>query len=120
VRRADADDLARLCGPVFGPLPLPELDAYVDQLTELDAVLLRIALANIGSPPVLVIGSLDQVDDDGDRAELVRRLGALGERQTIVTASANPVPDGLGVRAQVALVNISHAELTARNQKGVD
>jgi ABC-type sugar transport system ATPase subunit len=120
VRRADADDLARLCGPVFGPLPLPELDAYVDQLTELDAVLLRIALANIGSPPVLVVGSLDQVDDDGDRAELVRRLVALGEGQTIVTASANPVADGLGVRAQVPLVNINHAELTARDQKGVD
>jgi ABC-type cobalamin/Fe3+-siderophores transport system ATPase subunit len=120
VRRADAADVARLCESVFGALPLPDLDAYVDQLTELDAVLLRIALANIDSPPVLVIGSLDQVDDDGDRAELVRRLVALGERQTIVTASANPVPDGLGVRTQMPLVNISHAELTARDQKGVD
>jgi energy-coupling factor transporter ATP-binding protein EcfA2 len=46
VPRADVDDLTRVCGPVFGPLPLPELTAYVDQLTQLDAVLLRIALAN--------------------------------------------------------------------------
>jgi ABC-type cobalamin/Fe3+-siderophores transport system ATPase subunit len=120
VRRANTDDLARLCEPVFGPLPLPELDTYVDQLSELDAVLLRIALANMGAPPVLVVGSLDQVDDDGERAELVRRLVALGEHQTIVTASANPVPDGLGVQAQLPLVNISHAELSARDQKGVD
>jgi energy-coupling factor transporter ATP-binding protein EcfA2 len=101
VRRADAADLARVCGPVFGPLPVPELTAYVDELTELDAVLLRIALANTANPPLLVVGTLDQVDEDDSRAELVRRLVELGERQTVVTASANEVPDGLGVRVQV-------------------
>ena len=86
---------------MFGPLPVPELTAYVDELTELDAVLLRIALANTANPPLLVVGSLDQVDEDDSRAELVRRLVELGERQTVVTASANEVPDGLGVRVQV-------------------
>lgn len=103
VRRADRDDLVRMCAPVFGPLPLPELSAYVDQLSELDGVLLRIALANTAIPPLLVVGSLDQVDDDDSRAELVRRLVALGEDQTVVTASANSVPDALGVRAQLAI-----------------
>jgi energy-coupling factor transporter ATP-binding protein EcfA2 len=111
VRRADGGDLARLCAPVFGPLPLPDLTAYVDQLSELDAVLLRIALANTAAPPLLVVGSLDQVDEDGSRAELVRRLVELGEHQTVVTASANPVPDGLGVRAQLDLTH---------DQKGTD
>ncbi len=101
VPRADADDLARVCGPVFGPRPLPELTAYVDELTELDALLLRIALANTSAPPLLVVGSLDQVDEDASRAELVGRLVALGERQTVVTASANPMPDGTGVRTHV-------------------
>jgi ABC-type dipeptide/oligopeptide/nickel transport system ATPase subunit len=120
IRRADGADLARVCAPVFGPLAPPDLDAYVDQLTELDALLLRIALVNTDTPPLLVVGSLDQVDEDGARAELVRRLVELGERQTVVTASANPVPDGLGVRAQVPLVNISHAELSTRDQKGAD
>jgi energy-coupling factor transporter ATP-binding protein EcfA2 len=120
VRRADDDALARMCGPVFGPLPLPDLHAYVDQLTELDALLLRIALANSGVPPLLVVGSLDQVAHDGERADLVRRLVALGAHQTVVTASANPVPDGLGVRAQLPVVNVSHAELSTRDQKGAD
>lgn len=120
VRRADGDDLTRMCGPVFGSLPLPELTAYVEQLTELNGVLLRVALANTASPPLLVVGSLDQVDNDDDRAELVRRLVALGETQTIVTASANSVPDGLGVRAQVPVANISRAEISAHDQKGVD
>jgi ABC-type sugar transport system ATPase subunit len=120
VRRADGDDLARLCGPVFGPLPLPDLTAYVEQLTELEAVLLRIALANTAAPPLLVVGSLDQVDNDGNRAELVRRLVVLGESQTIVTASANPVPDELGVRAQFQVANIGRAEVSTRDQKDVN
>jgi hypothetical protein len=50
-----------------------------------------------------VVGSLDQVDEDDSRVELVRRLVALGEDQTVVTASANSVPDGLGVRAQITI-----------------
>jgi energy-coupling factor transporter ATP-binding protein EcfA2 len=105
IRRAGPDDVARVCGPAFGPLPLPEPTAYVDQLPELDAMLLRIALANTSTAPLLVVGSLDQVDEDRSRAELVRRLVALGENQTVVTASANPVPDGLGVRAQVPVID---------------
>ena len=112
IRRAGPDDVARVCGPVFGPLPLPEPTVYVDQLTELDAMLLRIALANTSTPPLLVVGSLDQVDDDRSRAELVRRLVALGENQTVVTASANPVPDGLGVRAQVPVIHDQKGRLT--------
>ncbi len=94
VRRADDADLARVCAPVFGTLPLPELPSYVDELSELDALLLRVALANTTAPPLLVVGALDQVAEDASRVELVRRLVELGERQTVVTASANPVPAG--------------------------
>ncbi len=120
VRRADGDDLRLVCGPVFGPRPLPALTAYVDQLTELDVLLLRIGLADNAFPPLLVVGSLDQIADDGDRAELVRRLVDLGQVQTVLTASANPVPDGLGVSAQLPVANLSHAETSTRDQKGVD
>ncbi|MCV7134784.1 hypothetical protein H7J06_17495 [Mycobacterium hodleri] len=101
VRRADDADLARVCAPVFGTLPLPELPSYVDELSELDALLLRVALANTTAPPLLVVGALDQVAEDASRVELVRRLVELGERQTVVTASANPVPAGLGVGLQL-------------------
>lgn len=101
VPAADSDDLARVCGPVFGELPLPGLADYVDELSELDRLLLRVALANTAGPPLLVVGSLDQVDEDASRAKLVARLVALGERQTVVTASANPIPEGSGVRTQL-------------------
>lgn len=111
VRRADDADLARVCSPVFGGLPLPELPSYVDELSELDALLLRVALANTTAPPLLVVGALDQVAEDASRIELVRRLVELGERQTVVTASANPVPDGLGVGVQLpALENDVHED----------
>ena len=50
VRRADDADLQRMCGPVFGELPLPPLTEYFEELTELDQLLLRIALANTRRP----------------------------------------------------------------------
>jgi hypothetical protein len=103
VRRADDADLARVCAPVFGAVPLPELGSYVDELTELQALLLRVALANTAAPPLLVVGGVDQVAEDESRMELVRRLVDVGERQTVVTASANPVPEGLGIRLQLPL-----------------
>ena len=64
-------------------------------------MLLRIALANTAAPPLLVVGDLDGITDDGNRAVVLERLIALGEHQTVITASANPVP---GARAQISVV----------------
>ncbi|WKG02554.1 ATP-binding cassette domain-containing protein [Mycolicibacterium sp. HK-90] len=119
VGRADADDLAALCAPVFGDLPLPSLTSYFDGLTELDQILLRIALANTASPPLLVVGNLDHVTDDRNRDVLLGRLIALGEKQTVITATVNGVPDHLAsaVRAQLTVPNTTLAE-PAGSQKG--
>lgn len=123
VRRADAADLEALCRPVFGPLPLPGLNDYVEQLTELDGLLLRIAMANTRRPPLLVVGSLDQVTSNRNHDTLVARLVALGEHQTVITASANDIPAELGVRAQLQVGKLSHTEISepdANAQKGRD
>ncbi|MGV0812199.1 hypothetical protein ABQF34_09585 [Mycolicibacterium boenickei] len=119
VGRAGADDLAELCAPVFGELPLPSLTSYFDGLTELDQILLRIALANTASPPLLVIGNLDHLTDDRNRDVLLGRLIALGETQTVITATVNGVPEHLAsaVRAQVEVPNTTLADL-AGAQKG--
>ncbi len=101
VRRADGDDLTAMCAPVFGELPLPPLTEYAEELSQLDGLLLRIALANTRRPPVLVVGGVDEVVSDADREALLRRLVELGTRQTVVTASVNPIPPGLGVRAEI-------------------
>lgn len=115
IRRADEADLARVCGPVFGELPLPPLSEYVEELTELDGLLLRIALANTARPPLLVVGNLEQVTSDRNRDVLVGRLVDLGREQTVLTASVNGVT-GHPVR-QIPVANVSRAEL-AGQQKG--
>nr|WP_231965738.1 hypothetical protein [Mycobacterium sp. E802] len=119
VARSRREDLAALCAPVFGDLPLPSLTEYFDGLTELDQILLRIALANTATPPLLVVGNLDHLTDDRNRDVLLERLIALGENQTVVTATVNGVPDHLAsaVRAQITVPNTTPAEL-AGAQKG--
>ena len=114
--RADDADLRRVCEPVFGDLPLPRLDRFVEQLSELDAILLRIALADTTKPRLLVVGSLDAVAEDTDRASLLHRLVELGTRQTVVTSSANPLP-GDASCAQISVANTVAAKLAVQ-QKG--
>ncbi|MBU9763361.1 hypothetical protein FR943_05830 [Mycobacterium sp. TNTM28] len=119
VGRSDEDDLAAMCGPVFGELPLPKLTSYFDGLTELDQFLLRIALANTAIRPLLVVGHLDHLTDDRNRDVVLGRLIALGEKQTVITATVNGVPEHLAsaVRAQIEVPNTTLAEL-AGAQKG--
>lgn len=102
IGQAAQSDLAATCGDVFGDIPLPDLGAYFDQIGELAQVLLRIALANTGTPPLLVVGDLDGITDDSNRAVVLERLHALGEHQTVITTSANPVP---GARAEIRVEN---------------
>ena len=117
IPRADEADVARVCGPVFGDLPLPPLSEYVEELTELDGLLLRIALANTARPELLVVGNLDQVASDDSRAMLLGRLIELGRAQTVITASVNAV-DTVGVRAELAVRNVTRAELIGQQKGG--
>ncbi len=118
IRRADQGDLNALCANVFGDLPVPPLTEYVEEISELDRMLLRVALANTGRPALLVVGNIDYVTSDANREVLVERLIALGQQQTVVTATVNGV-DGRAVRAQVHVANTSRPEL-AGLQKGDD
>lgn len=115
VPRAGQADLERVCAPVFGDLPLPPLREYVEELTELDRLLLRVSLANIRRPQLLVVGNLDYVTSDRNRDLLVSRLVALGAEQTVVTASVNELV-GHDVRAQLSVANVARVEMAA--QKG--
>jgi hypothetical protein len=105
-----------MCRPVFGELPLPSLTEYVEELSELDGLLLRIALANTARPPLLVVGSIDQVTSDRSRETLVGRLVDLGQRQTVITATVNDIPGDQGVRAQIPVAHLERAELMGRDQ----
>ncbi len=102
---------------VFGPHPLPPLDEYFEELSELDRLLLRIALANTKRPPLLVVGNLDFVTSDLNRDLLIERLIDLGREQTIVTATVNGGVSGHDVRSQIPVANADRAELS-ESQKG--
>ncbi|RAV10708.1 hypothetical protein DQP55_15110 [Mycolicibacterium sp. GF69] len=117
VPRAGQAEVDRVCAPVFGPLALPPLHDYVEELSELDRRLLRVALANAERPPLLVVGDLDRVTSDVHRAQLLDRLVELGQQQTVVTASVNGVPDDSGVRAQLA-VDTGGAATVSDSPKG--
>jgi hypothetical protein len=110
ISRAGQDELKTLCGRVFGDLPLPPLAEYVEQLSELDQLLLRIALANTKRRPLLVVGNLDFVTSDANRDALIERLVDLGRSQTVVTATVNGV-QGHDVRTQIVVANADRAEL---------
>ncbi|MGF7120253.1 ABC-type cobalamin/Fe3+-siderophores transport system ATPase subunit [Rhodococcus sp. BE178] len=94
IRRASRRELEQVCAPVFGDRPLPRLTDYVSDLDELDAMLLRIAVADTQVPPVLLIDDLEQVRDETERAVLVDRLAVLGARQTVIASAVNPLPPG--------------------------
>lgn len=99
VRRAGEADLVRVCGPVFGELPLPPLTEYFEELSELDRLLLRIALANTSRPPLLVVGHLDYMTSDRNRDVLIGRLVDLGRTQTVIAATVNDIT-GHDIRQQ--------------------
>ncbi|WP_084702435.1 ATP-binding cassette domain-containing protein [Rhodococcus sp. AD45] len=97
IGRAGDEQLAAVCGPVFGDHPLPRLGQYVSDLGELEATLLRIAVANTKKTAVLVIDDLEQVRRDYERAYLVERLADLGRYQTVICSTVNPLPEGTPV-----------------------
>lgn len=89
VKQSREDDLERICRPVFGELSLPPLDAFVEELPELTAALLRIAVANTHKPPLLVVGGVDKLSSVRATYKLLDRLIALGTEQTVITADIN-------------------------------
>ncbi|MGV0745249.1 ATP-binding cassette domain-containing protein [Mycolicibacterium sp. XJ870] len=117
VPRADNGDLAAICKPVFGDLPLPSLTEYFDALSELDQILLRIALANTAGPPLLVVGNLDHITDDRNRDVVLERLIALGRQQTVVTATVNGLGN-LHEVVQLTVPNTTPVELTGAQKGG--
>lgn len=110
VRQSQIEDLERICTPVFGAYPLPPMDAYVEELPELTATLFRIAVANIGRPPLLVVGGIDKLARVENTHKLLDRLIVLGARQTIITADINAVTPERGVRDVIAVHNLTDDE----------
>ena len=94
--------VAEVCGPVFGPLGVPDAGTYVEDLDEKDVFLLRVALANTRRRPLLVVGDVDRLSSDDDQATVLERLADLGRTQTVLAATSNPVGD-FGQRRTISI-----------------
>lgn len=117
VRQARQADLERVCAPVFGDLALPSMDAFVEELPELTAALLRIAVANVRRPPLLVVGGVDRLTRIESARILTSRLVALGRDQTVITADVNGAYPGLGVREVISVDNLTDHEFVMLEQQ---
>ena len=104
--RSREDGVAEMCEEIFGEVPLPPLEAFVDDLPEIQQLLLRISVANTRRPPLLVVGRIDKIADDVERETLLRRLVDLGRTQSVLIGDVNPVDPALGVRAVVDMQDL--------------
>ena len=75
----------------FGDIPAPDTKKYIVELSDLELFLLRITLALLSERPILVVGDLEQVRDNSQRALAVERLGAIAQPRTVVVGVTNPL-----------------------------
>lgn len=87
VGRVDQARFARLAAPVFGDRPLPRVDSVVWDLDEVDVMLLRLTLAMLQKPDLLVVDDVDQVHDEARRALVWQRLEAIASTGVAVVAA---------------------------------
>ncbi len=90
IPRVGQPEAERFLGPVFGPRPLPRVDSVVWDLDEVDVMLLRLTLAMLQGPELLVVDDIDQVHDSARRQFVWSRLEALTQQGvTVVTSVAS-------------------------------
>ena len=76
---------------MFGVVAAPEPTKYIVELSDLQLFLLRITLALLSDRPILVVGDLEQVRDNAQRALAVDRLGEIATTRTVVVGVTNPL-----------------------------
>lgn len=76
-------DVARSLRPAFGALPMPQANLLVRNLSEAQELLLRISLALLEGPRVIIVDDLDDVKDPSERAAVADRLTALTREGTL-------------------------------------
>ncbi|MEA5119361.1 MAG: ATP-binding cassette domain-containing protein [Propionicimonas sp.] len=90
VRRPDDAHVAQVCNRVFADRPVPAARQVVHSLDETSNLMLRLSLAMLSNPSLLVVDDLDQLRDSGSRVAIWESLRRLAECDgvTVVVASA--------------------------------
>jgi ABC-type multidrug transport system, ATPase component len=80
--------VAEVCAPVFGDSPPPRARQLVHELDEADNLLLRIALAMLSRPELLVVDDIDALHDTDSRRRVWEALHGLADAGLTVVVSA--------------------------------
>jgi ABC-type multidrug transport system ATPase subunit len=88
VRSPDDAHVARVCAEVFGRNPVPRAKQLVHELDEAANLQLRLALAVLSDPQLIVVDDIDALHDTDGRRLVWESLRALTERGVTVIASA--------------------------------
>jgi ABC-type multidrug transport system ATPase subunit len=91
VRTPDDAHVAAVCAPVFGDSPAPQAHELIHELDEADNLLLRIALAMLSAPELIVVDDIDSLHDtDGRRRvwECLHGIAATGVTVVVAAATA--------------------------------
>jgi ABC-type multidrug transport system ATPase subunit len=90
VRTPDDDHVATVCEPVFGDTPAPAAKEFVHELDEADNLLLRIALALLSEPELIVVDDIDSLHDTDGRRRVWEALHGLTDQGlTVIVAAAS-------------------------------
>lgn len=91
VRTPDDARVAEVCAEVFGGSPVPRAKQLVHELDEAANLQLRLALALLGDPELVVVDDIDALHDTDSRHLVWESLRALTARGvTVVAAAASP------------------------------
>jgi len=88
VRTRDDAGVAAVCEPVFGDSPAPRARQLVHELDEADNLMLRIALAMLVRPQLLVVDDIDSLHDTDGRRRVWEALHGLADAGTTVIVAA--------------------------------
>ncbi|RLP75355.1 AAA family ATPase [Mycetocola tolaasinivorans] len=106
VRRADDVAVVRALAPAFGTLPVPAAKTMIWDLDEDTKLMLRIGLALMDAPSVLIVDGVDHVHDLRAQAAVLTRLGELAASGIGVLVSAAAFEPALYAGVGVAVTEI--------------
>jgi ABC-type multidrug transport system ATPase subunit len=89
VRTSDDAHVAQVCAPVFGDSPAPRAKELIHELDEADNLLLRIALAMLSHPELIVVDDIDSLHDTEGRRRVWECLHGIADTGvTVIVAAA--------------------------------
>jgi len=93
VRTPDDARVAAICAPVFGEGPAPRARQLIHELDEVENLRLRLALAMLSSPELVVVDDVDSLHDLDGRRLVWESLRALTDSGVTVIAAASTAGD---------------------------